>query len=66
MLREVHQDANNEAVTTTGNNKAKTGSDDLIHDDPTKEEGDGDEQGTGAGGGGGGGDRGEGVPGRCN
>ena len=43
----IHNDSqhgpNNEAVTNIGDNKAKTGRDDLIHDDPTKEEGDGDE-----------------------
>ena len=76
-LREVHSGANVKNKTDKGgyihndsqsgpNNEAETGSDDLIHNDPTKEEGDGDEQDTRAGGGGGGGDRGEGIPGRCN
>ena len=66
VRREVHHDANAEAGTNTGNNEAKIGGDKLIHDNPTKEEGEGDEQDTGAGGGGGGGDRGEGTIGRCN
>ena len=66
VRREVHHDGNAEAGTNTGNNKAETGSDELIHNDTTKEEGEGDEQDTGAGGGGGGGDRGEGILGRCN
>ena len=66
MLREVHHDANDEAGTNTGNDKAETGGDKLINNDPTKEEGEGDEQDAGAGGGGGGGDRGEGRLGRCN
>ena len=64
--REVHHNANDEARTNTGNNKAETGSGELIHNDLTKEEGEGGEQDTGAGGGGGGGDRGEGILGRCN
>ena len=66
----IHNDSqrgpNNKAKTNTGDNKAENRSDDLIHDDPTKEEGEGDMQGTRAGGGGSGGDGGEGAPGRCN